>query len=152
MIPPNMPTPFPVPLGQVAGRSLLIVDDEPVIRMIARTALTAAGFAVVEAGDAISAFDAVQKAAKPFDMILLDLTLGGMNGAELIPAFRQGSPTTRILVVSGVGAEEAEGIGADGFLGKPFNRASLLVAVWQTLAPLPASSSSESLEEARTKG
>jgi len=140
MIPPNMPTPFPLPHAQLTGRSLLIVDDEPVIRMIARTSLIAAGFVVVEAGDDVSAFDAIQKADKPFDMILLDLTLGGTNGAELIPAFHRESPTTRILVVSGLGAEEAEGIGADGFLGKPFTRTTLLIAVWQTLAPLPASS------------
>jgi DNA-binding response OmpR family regulator len=131
---PNMPTPFPVFHSQVADRSLLIVDDEPVIRMIARTSLSAAGFAVVEAWDSASAFDAILKVAKPFDLILLDLTLGATNGAELIPAFRQQSSTTRILVVSGLGSEQAEGIGADGFLGKPFTKASLLIAVWQTLA------------------
>jgi CheY-like chemotaxis protein len=137
MTAPDMPTPFPVARNQITGRSLLIVDDEPVIRMIAQTALTAAGFVVVEAGDDIKAIEAIQNAAKPFDLILLDLTLGGTNGTELIPAFRQQSPTARILVVSGIGAEEAEGIGADGFLSKPFTRSSLLIAVWQTLAPLP---------------
>jgi len=138
MTAPNVPTPFPVPHSQIVGRSLLIVDDEPVIRMIARTALVAAGFIVAEAGDEVKALEAVQKAEKPFDLILLDLTLGATNGAELIPVFRQHNPATRILVVSGLGAEDAEGLGADGFLSKPFNKTSLLIAVWQTLASLPA--------------
>jgi CheY-like chemotaxis protein len=140
MTPPSTPTPFPLQHSEIAGRSILIIDDEPVIRMIARTSLVAIGFTIAEAGDSDSAFEAIQKAAKPFDLILLDLTLGETNGAELIPQFRQQSPSTRILVVSGFGAEEAEGIGANGFLGKPFTRTSLLIAVWQALATVPDTS------------
>jgi DNA-binding response OmpR family regulator len=133
----NDPTPIPLKHTEISGRSLLIVDDEPVIRTIAKTCLNRAGFDVVEAGDEANAFEEIQKAAKPFDLILLDLTLGETKGADLIPAFRQQSPTTRILVVSGVGAEEAEGLGADGFLAKPFNKTSLLIAVWQALGKQP---------------
>jgi len=121
-------------------RSLLVIDDEPVIRTIARTCLSTAGFAVVEAGDEVGAYAAIQNAANPFDLILLDLTLGETRGADLIPNFRRQSPTTRILVFSGLGAEEVEGLDADGFLGKPFTKASLLVAVSQALTKLPAGS------------
>lgn len=133
MTPPNVPTPLPFPTAEVAGKSLLVVDDEPVIRMIARTCLSGAGFLVTEADDRAGVFTAIANAAKPFDLILLDLTLGETKGAELIPAIRQQSPSTRILVVSGLGAEDIEGMGADGFLGKPFTKTSLLIAVWQTL-------------------
>ena len=79
---------------------------------------------IVEAGDSECAVEAIQKAAKPFDLILLDLTLGETNGVELIPQFRQKSPSTPILVISGLDVEEAEGTGANGFLGKPFTKAS----------------------------
>jgi two-component system OmpR family response regulator len=145
MTSPNAPTPYPMQSSQSTGHTLLIVDDEPVIRMIARTTLVAAGFAVVEAGDRESAFEAIQKAARPFDLILLDLTLGETKGVELIPQFRQKSPSTPILVISGLGAEEAEGTGANGFLGKPFTKTSLVVAVWQSLAnsSLPSSKPAE---------
>ena len=118
---------------EISTRFLLVVDDEPVIRMIARTCLTTAGFAVAEAEDEASAYEAIQKAVTPFDLILLDLTLGETDGANLIPSFRRQSPTTRILVVSGLSAEEVEGLDADGFLGKPFTKKSLLLAVGQAL-------------------
>lgn len=117
----------------VAGQSLLIVDDEPVIRMIARTCLASAGFEISEAADEASAFEAIQKSTAPFDLILLDLTLGETRGADLIPRFRSQTPTTRILVISGLGAEDVEGIDADGFLGKPFTKKTLLQAVSQAL-------------------
>jgi DNA-binding response OmpR family regulator len=105
--------------------------------MIARTSLAAAGFTVAEAGDSTAAYDLIDKAARPFDLILLDLRLGEVTGDVMIPVFRQKSPTTKILVVSGLGAEDVEGIGADGFLGKPFTKATLLITVWQTLASAP---------------
>jgi DNA-binding response OmpR family regulator len=101
--------------------------------MIARACLTPAGFTVVEAGDEASANEAILKAATPFDLILLDLTLGESDGASLIPSFRRQSPTTRILVVSGLGAEVAEELDADGFLCKPFTKKALLHAVGQAL-------------------
>jgi DNA-binding response OmpR family regulator len=129
----NVSTPFSEEQTETAARSLLVVDDEPVIRMIARTCLSTAGFTVVEAGDEAGAFEAIQKAATPFELIMLDLTLGETDGADLIPGFRRQSPTTRILVVSGLGAEVVEGLDADGFLGKPFTKKSLLIAVEQAL-------------------
>src|SRR5580698_2753250 len=131
---PNAPTPYPLQNSENTGHTLLIIDDEPVIRMIARTSLVAAGFTVVEAGNSESAFEAIRKAAKPLDLILLDLTLGETNGAELIPQFRHLTPTTPILVISGLGAEDVEDLDANGFLGKPFTKTTLLMTVWQTLA------------------
>ncbi len=129
----NVTTPIPQHNSEVAKRSLLVVDDEPVIRMIARTCLTAAGFVVADAGDEASAQEAIQKATKPFDLILLDLTLGETHGADLIPYFRSWSPTTRILVFSGLGSEEVEGLDVEGYLSKPFTKKSLLSAVSQAL-------------------
>ena len=131
----NPTVPTAQPGLQFVGRIALIVDDEPVIRMIARTALAAVGFAVVEAGDGASATQAISQATKPFDLILLDLTLTDSSGTELIPQIRELTPPARILVVSGLGPEEGVGIGADGFLNKPFTKATLLMAVTQTLNP-----------------
>jgi two-component system cell cycle response regulator CtrA len=124
----------PAPLSPTPGRSVLVVDDEPVIRKVAQLALTGAGFAVAEAGDAASALAAVRSAANPFDLVMLDLTLPDGDGAAVIPDIRRLAPTTRVLVVSGLGHTDAADLGADGFLAKPFTKSSLLSAVQQAIA------------------
>jgi CheY-like chemotaxis protein len=115
------------------ARSALVVDDEAVVRMIARTMLSAAGYAVSEAADSTAARAAVKSAGGPFDLIVLDLTLSAESGAALIPEFRAQSPASRILLVTGSSLEDAAGLGADGFLSKPFTRATLLAAADRVL-------------------
>jgi len=144
MTPPNVPTPLPGSLPVPPGGSVLVVDDEPVIRKVARLALTGAGFTVAEAGDAAGAVEAVRAAARPFDLVMLDLTLPDGDGTSVIPAVRAHAPQTRVLLVSGGGETDAAALGADGFLAKPFTKSSLLIAVQlalvtagQTAPPLP---------------
>jgi DNA-binding response OmpR family regulator len=91
------------------------------------------GFAVSEAGDAVATLEAVTGVARPFDLILLDLTLPGVGGEVLIPELRAHSPASRILLVSGIAEEDAACLGADGFLSKPFTRVTLLTAVHTTI-------------------
>ncbi len=119
----------PVPVSQ----TVLFVEDEPTIRMLARSALLSAGLIMTEAGTSAEALEAVRTAAKPFDLIMLDLSLPGENGADLIPEFRQRIPASRILVVSGLAEEDVADLGADGFLGKPFTKTTLLAAVQNVL-------------------
>jgi two-component system response regulator PilR (NtrC family) len=112
---------------------ILIVDDEPVIRRVAQLALSGAGHAVVEAADSHSALETVRLASEPFDLVLLDLTLPDGDGMALIPHLRQYAPGIRILVVSGLGPPDASVSATDGFLPKPFTRATLLAAVDRVL-------------------
>lgn len=115
--------------GTLPSLSVLIVDDEPVIRRVAELALAGAGHSVMEAGDATSAAELIHSRRTPFDLVLLDRTLPDGEGTALIPTIRRGSPGTRILVVSGLGDLNASSVGADGFLAKPFTKSSLLAAV-----------------------
>ena len=107
---------------------VLVVDDEPVIRMIARMMLERGGFAVEDAADAEEAVRRVQSAA-PFGVILLDYTLPGRTGAELLPELRRLSPHSRVVLTSGRAEDEIPAHGADGYLAKPFTREQLLAAV-----------------------
>ena len=109
-----------------APLNVLVVDDEASIRLVLRASLASAGHAVTEAGDVAAAAEAIRGAQRPFDVILLDLSMPGVDGAAFIPFVRRQSPGSRILVVSGLDEGEAADIGADGFLGKPFTRAGLL--------------------------
>lgn len=116
-------------------RTILIVDDEPSIRMFSRAALTAAGYQASEAADAGAATRAVRSATRPFDLVLLDLSLPDAGGADLIPEVRASSPDTRVLLVSGSHEDDAAGLDHDGFLNKPFTRTALLDAVRKLLGP-----------------
>lgn len=136
MTAPDMPTPLPLQPQLTPAHSVLVVEDEPMIRMITSTALTRAGFAVAVASDLATATEAVRTVTRPFDLVMLDLTLPDGEGAVAIPVIRQRSAATRVLVVSGVGEFDPSSIGADAFLAKPFTRVPLLLAVEQVLNPL----------------
>lgn len=120
-----------------AGRTILIVDDEPIVRNSLRRALTRMGYTVLEAGDGPSAMVAVQTAQPPVDLVILDLVLPGGGAAifELLTAVR---PGLKVLVSSGYSpdTEAAQGLAsrATGFLPKPYEMQELREAVAKALA------------------
>ncbi len=115
-------------------KTVLVVDDEPAIRLIVRASLASAGYVVKEAGTTELAADAMNAATQPFDLIVLDLTMPGGSGEAFIPIVHAQSPTSKVLVFSGAFNGDALDIGADGFLAKPFTRAELLEAAEKALA------------------
>jgi len=106
---------------------ILVVDDEPQMRRVMRTALTAQGY---EAVDARSGEEALQKLeAERFDFIFLDLNLPGLGGISTCRAIRAGSEIP-IIVIS-VRMSEKDKImaldaGADDYVTKPFGIQELL--------------------------
>lgn len=109
---------------------VLVVDDEPQIRRLLRTALARADFEVAEAEDARAALAALE-AERP-DVVLLDLGLPDRDGLELVPLIKQRSQAT-LLVVSAREATEqkvtALDLGADDYVTKPFDTDELLARV-----------------------
>ena len=67
--------------------SVLIVDDEPSIRLMFRTALQSAGYDAVEAGDGPSALAQLHESSP--DVVLLDLKMPGMDGMETLRQMRE---------------------------------------------------------------
>jgi PAS domain S-box-containing protein len=128
------------PPPATATGTILIVDDEPVVRNSLRRALSRIGYQVLEAGDGPSALAALQAADPPVDLVILDLVLPGGGAAiyELMTAVR---PGLKVLVSSGYtpDAEAMRGLGdrVQGFLPKPYEIAELRAAVAKALAPLP---------------
>jgi two-component system, OmpR family, KDP operon response regulator KdpE len=128
-----------------AGR-ILVVDDEPQIRRVMRTALTTNGY---EVSDARSGEEAVEKlGGEKFDLILLDVNLPGMNGLEACRAIRHetSGPDVPIIMLTVRDAEkdivEALDAGADDYVVKPFGTPELLARIRAALrrAPLPQDS------------
>jgi len=113
------------------GGVVLVVDDEPAVRALARAALERAGYAVDVAEDGRVALERFREDPDAYGVVLLDLTMPRMDGEETFRALRKMRPGVRVLLSSGYSEQEATsrfaGRGLAGFLQKPY-RVSELVA------------------------
>ena len=116
----------PPSLGRV-----LIVDDEPLVLLILRSFLEEFAKECVEASNASEALAAFKSG--PFDLVLTDRVMAGMDGIALTAELKRHVPNQRVILVSGFEARGAtwafENDGPDAFLAKPFTRKSLLESI-----------------------
>jgi DNA-binding response OmpR family regulator len=111
--------------------TILVVEDDPIIRQTVEYALKRAGFAVHAVADGNDAL----KAASTFqpDLVLLDLMLPGMDGYEIAERMRVGDKETAIVMVTALDTErdKVRGLdaGADDYITKPFSMEELLARV-----------------------
>ncbi len=100
---------------------VLVVDDDEAVRRAVRGVLEDAGCRISEAGDAERALDLIDE--RRFDAIVLDLGLPGMHGLDALTRFRERSPDTGVVILTGEGtverARQAFKSGAHDFLEKP---------------------------------
>ncbi len=108
--------------------NVLVVDDEPPLRSVLRTSLSACGFAVEEAGSAEKALEIIPQRA--FDIVLLDINMPGMGGLEACRRLRALTPHLGIVMVTVRDAESdivrALDAGADDYITKPFRFGELV--------------------------
>ncbi|MFS0772521.1 PAS domain-containing protein [Sphingomonas sp. 1P08PE] len=89
------------PLRTASGRTVLVVDDEPTVRMLVVDALEELGYACAEAGDGAEGLR-ILEAAEHIDMLITDVGLpGGMNGRQVAEAARALRPELKILFITG---------------------------------------------------
>lgn len=127
----------PIPETLPPRPRVLIVDDEPAVRTVARLMLEGVGYAVTEVEDAAGAIACTRAADRPFAVILLDVTLPDRAGPTVIPELRHTAPYSRVLLTSGLIEAEVPDHGADGYLPKPYSRDQLLAAVRALAAATP---------------
>ena len=127
---------------------VLVVDDEPQIRVLLKATLGRAGYAVAEASNAREALNA-KSIDKP-DLILLDLGLPDRDGLELVGPLRA-EPRPALIVVSARDQTEqkvaALDLGADDYVTKPFDTEELLARVRASLRQRLASESERQVVE-----
>ncbi len=83
------------------GATVLVVDDEPTVRMLITDVLEDAAYTVIEAIDAAAALLVIRSAAK-IDLLITDVGLpGGMNGRQMADAAREMRPDLKILFITG---------------------------------------------------
>jgi len=109
-------------------RTILVVDDEPSLRLLCRVNLELEGYRVLEAATVDIARE--QLAAEPVDVVLLDVHVGTDSGLDLLDEIEALELPVRVVVLSGtseISAELRERV--DGVLGKPFALTELSAAV-----------------------
>jgi two-component system cell cycle sensor histidine kinase/response regulator CckA len=122
----------------VAGgtATLLLVEDELLVRQTARMVLEDAGYRVLEASDVFDALRIARDPAHRVDLMLSDVVMPGMSGPRLAELVREVRPELRVLLMSGYTGDEPVRHGATGveLLHKPFSPDELLLAVRNALA------------------
>lgn len=119
-------------------RTVLTIDDSRTIRDLLRTALTGAGFEVLQAEDGQHGLQVLHGSAP--DVIITDINMPNLDGFGFIERVRAGGPhrATPILVLTTESSAEkkarARQAGATGWIVKPFNTDSLIQAVRRVTA------------------
>jgi len=109
--------------GHVA---ILVVDDEPDALFLFKVIFEREGYTVVQAAHGAEALELIQSHA--VDLIVTDLMMPVMDGAQLIDRLRSDPGTSRIPIVL-VSANPSMDLGADAVLGKPFRPTDILRVV-----------------------
>jgi signal transduction histidine kinase len=134
--------PVLLPLRQAQQQKIMVVDDEESVRAVTGRLLERLGYSVVEAADGAAALELLAAGEQRISCVLLDLTMPGMNGEELLRHLRQVRPTLPVVVMSGYSEEELSqrlaGLHPNGILHKPFTLDKLRISLRQALEVAPA--------------
>jgi signal transduction histidine kinase/CheY-like chemotaxis protein len=117
--------------------TVLVVDDEEVVRDVARSALEMGGYRVLVAKDGHEAVSLFRENADGIEAIILDLTMPRMDGAEALFAIRQIAREVPVILSSGYSEEDtmarSAGIPGVSFIQKPYTPARLVARVSDAL-------------------
>lgn len=124
----------PMPRG---SGTVLAVDDELVVCQFHEKVLRRLGYEVVLCSSGMQALETFQRDRARIDLVLTDMTMPGMNGAELARRIKQLSPATPVIICTGfsdiMNGEKAKQLGIDGYLFKPVAMQQLAQALHDAL-------------------
>jgi CheY-like chemotaxis protein len=105
------------------------------VRSLVTEILESSGYQVLVAADGAAALDLLDETTTPVDLLLTDVVMPRLGGAELADQFAARSPGTRIVFVSGYAEPPLDGdaLGGANMLTKPLRRSELLDAVRDAL-------------------
>jgi CheY-like chemotaxis protein len=138
---PVSATPAPFAAAGKRGRVLFMDDEEPILKMAERL-MERMGLEFESVSDgkaAIDRYKAAASAGRPFDLVVMDLTIpGGMGGREAISVLREFDPTVRAIVSSGYSSDlamsEFRKHGFRGMVAKPYDISELASIIRGVLA------------------
>ncbi len=117
--------------------TILIIDDEEIIRGLLRSALEAAGYEVVDAANGREGLELYRH--RPADLVITDIIMPELNGLDMLLELTREFLHAKVIAISGVGGEKnvldvAKLLGARRTIQKPFSMPQLLDAVRYELA------------------
>jgi PAS domain S-box-containing protein len=111
------------------GQTVLLVEDDLLVREMVRRQLQALGYHVLEAGTPAQAVAWCRDRGQPIDVLLTDVMMPGQLGTDLANELRVILPSLRVLLMSAHPQEEharaGRSVDGAGFIGKPFDTAAL---------------------------
>ena len=126
-------------MGAMAGRTILVVEDDAAIRQGVTDALAFAGFGVLQAADGPTGMQLAL--CGEWDLMLLDLVLPGGDGLDILARVREHRPTQPVIILTAMGREEDRvrglSLGADDYVVKPFSVKELLARAAAVLRRSP---------------
>jgi len=129
-------------LGEAGAVTILVIDDEALVRKLTRRALESVGYIVWDADSGAAGLGVLAEQEPPIALVLLDMSMPGMSGEETLRAIHARHRVTRVVILSGfeeesVAAFALEGL-IDGFIQKPFTLEALHGVVEVALVAVPS--------------
>ncbi|MFN0249327.1 MAG: ATP-binding protein [Kofleriaceae bacterium] len=125
--PPSVPAVTPVP------KSVLVVDDEDLVRDVVVRMIADLGYRAIPAADGFAAIELA--ATEEIDAALVDLTMPRMSGAELVAQLRVQFPAIKVVLCTGYDRDRKGPVAADAYLPKPFRMDALERILAKVLGP-----------------
>jgi CheY-like chemotaxis protein len=120
-----------------SGETILVVDDEPIVRQIVKVALERAGYSVILAASGEAAIEQLRESPDSIGGVLLDWKMPSMDGAATLERLRELRRDLKVIVSSGFARTEAEDrfreAGINGYLQKPYRVSELTNTVQKAL-------------------
>jgi CheY-like chemotaxis protein len=120
---------------EIPARRILVVDDSPPMRAVLRTMLRtdrSTSWTIVEASNGVEALDVISS-QPPFDVVLLDVQMPGMDGFTVCRRLRERHPRVSVVFLTAEGDrgsfDRGRASGGDSYLVKPFSPAALKAAL-----------------------
>ena len=118
-------------------QTILVVDDDTVIRKLCTAVLKGAGYKVFSAEDGLQAIEICLAGRSPVDLALLDIKMPKMTGRRLLDCLASSRTATRFILMSGYGEDAFANAGSNrscSFLRKPFTPSALVETVRRELS------------------
>ena len=117
-----------------AAGTILLAEDEPLLRELGETILSQSGYTVLTAPNGEALRKLIAEHSGNVDLLLTDVVMPDISGPDLVRLAKQRWPDIRVLYMSGYGDEDLKDLDRDaGFIQKPFTPTELMAKIKEVL-------------------